>query len=75
MMAYFNNQKEPVPEVETTVWACTNDDCNGFMRENFTFEEKPHCPLCHSDMKKKYACCQLSEVKKQLFFVAIFRAC
>ncbi|MEE8673501.1 MAG: cold-shock protein, partial [Heyndrickxia faecalis] len=37
----------------TTVWACTNDDCNGFMRENFTFEEKPHCPLCHSDMKKE----------------------
>ncbi|MEC5268809.1 cold-shock protein [Heyndrickxia coagulans] len=53
MMAYFNNQKEPVPEVETTVWACSNDDCNGFMRENFTFEEKPHCPLCHSDMKKE----------------------
>ncbi|MFB5660758.1 cold-shock protein [Alteribacillus sp. HJP-4] len=51
-MSYYNNRKEERPEVETSIWACTNDDCNGWMRENFTFEKKPVCPLCQSELKK-----------------------
>ncbi|UFT98583.1 cold-shock protein [Radiobacillus kanasensis] len=52
-MAYFNNKKEPVPEVETMIWSCTNDSCPGWMRESFSFESEPSCPLCHSEMKKE----------------------
>lgn len=47
------NSREPVPEVETTVWSCTNDDCSGWMRDNYSFEETPKCPLCHSEMVKE----------------------
>lgn len=52
-MAYFKGQKEPVPEVETNVWSCTSESCPGWMREAFTFEENPKCPLCESDMDKE----------------------
>ncbi|GEN57071.1 hypothetical protein GCM10012290_17150 [Halolactibacillus alkaliphilus] len=51
-MAYYNNRREPVEEVETKVWSCTNDDCQGFMRLDYSFDEKPTCPLCGSDMKE-----------------------
>ncbi|QDP41307.1 cold-shock protein [Radiobacillus deserti] len=52
-MAYFNNKKEPVPEVETTIWSCTSDSCSGWMRESFSFEAEPSCPLCQSEMVKE----------------------
>lgn len=50
-MAFSRGPKEPVQEVETKVWACTNDDCQGWMRESYSFEEEPQCPLCQSEMK------------------------
>lgn len=45
-----NNTEEIAPE-ETKVWECTSDQCNGWVRENFTFSDKPSCPLCNSEMK------------------------
>ncbi|TLS37416.1 cold-shock protein [Pseudalkalibacillus caeni] len=51
-MAFFSKQQpEPIPEVETSVWSCTNDGCSGWMRENFSFEATPACPLCASTMQ------------------------
>lgn len=47
------NSREPVPEVETSVWSCTNDDCSGWMRDNFSFEDEPTCPICKSTMEKE----------------------
>lgn len=53
-MSFFRGAKEePVPEVETNVWACTSEDCNGWMRESFSFEMEPSCPLCSSSMEKE----------------------
>ncbi|MDC3412152.1 cold-shock protein [Aquibacillus sp. 3ASR75-11] len=52
-MAYFHGKKEPAPEVETSIWTCTDDECSGWMRESFTFDETPTCPLCHSTMAKE----------------------
>ncbi|MDL4840311.1 cold-shock protein [Aquibacillus rhizosphaerae] len=52
-MAYYNNRKEPVPEVETIVWACTNESCPGWMREDYSFDKVPACPLCKSEMVKE----------------------
>jgi hypothetical protein len=46
-------RKEEVPEVETAVWSCTSDDCQGWMRESYSFEEKPACPLCDSVMEQE----------------------
>lgn len=49
-MSFSRGPKEPVPEVETNVWACTSEDCNGWMRESFSFDKEPECPLCQSIM-------------------------
>ncbi|KAA9005166.1 hypothetical protein F4V43_08850 [Paenibacillus spiritus] len=49
-MNYRKKPMEAVPEENTPVWACTNDSCNGWMRDNFAFETAPSCPLCHSEM-------------------------
>lgn len=49
-MAFMRRQAEPVPETETDIWTCTNEDCTGWMRKGFSFEENPACPLCESSM-------------------------
>ena len=41
---------EELPQAMTAVWSCTRDDCNGWMRANFSFEDEPDCPKCHSAM-------------------------
>ncbi|PXW92990.1 cold-inducible protein YdjO [Streptohalobacillus salinus] len=52
-MAYYNNRREPVEEVETEIWTCDNEDCPGWMRPNYSFDEKPNCPLCGSTMHEE----------------------
>lgn len=52
IMAFSRGRREPLPEVETKIWTCTNDDCQGWMRESFSFEKEPACPLCESEMKQ-----------------------
>lgn len=50
----FRKVEEPIPEASTEIWSCTNDDCNGWMRDNFTLAaEEPACPLCHSAMTRE----------------------
>lgn len=50
----FRKVEEPIPEAATDIWSCVNEDCNGWMRDNFTFaEEEPACPLCHSAMMRE----------------------
>ncbi|WP_257351234.1 cold-shock protein [Pseudalkalibacillus decolorationis] len=53
-MAFFSkNQQEPVPEVETKVWSCSNKECSGWMRDGLTFDTTPECPLCKSPMESE----------------------
>ncbi|MDY0405066.1 cold-shock protein [Virgibacillus sp. 179-BFC.A HS] len=52
-MSFSRGPKEPKPEVETNIWSCVSDDCNGWMRASFSFDEEPTCPLCHSKMTKE----------------------
>ena len=52
-VAFSRGQKEPLPEVETNVWSCTSETCQGWMRESFSFEANPECPLCQSKMEKE----------------------
>ncbi|CAM3304332.1 cold-shock protein [Paenibacillus lupini] len=48
----YNRKKiqEEIPEAVTKIWSCTSDDCNGWMRDNFSFDQTPTCLLCHSPM-------------------------
>ncbi|MGC4376777.1 cold-shock protein [Fictibacillus sp. Mic-4] len=53
-MAFFSkNPTEPIPDVETKVWACTSDECQCWMRVDYSLKDTPDCPLCHSDMKQE----------------------
>lgn len=52
-MSFSRGRKEPLPEVETKIWTCTNDECQGWMRDSFSFKETPTCPLCDSKMEKE----------------------
>lgn len=52
-MAFSRRQDEPIPEVETDVWACQSSECVGWMRDSFSFATEPTCPLCQSEMKKE----------------------
>lgn len=51
-MNYRKKTTEEIPEELTPVWTCTSDDCNGWMRDNFTFDYSPSCPLCSASMEK-----------------------
>lgn len=51
-MNYRKKPLEEIPEEITAVWSCTNDDCNGWMRDNFAFDAAPTCPLCHAPMEQ-----------------------
>lgn len=53
IMSFARGPKEPVPEVDTNVWSCTSDECQGWMRESYSLEEEPKCPLCDSEMVKE----------------------
>jgi len=52
-MPFSRGPKEPVSEVETKVWACRSETCNGWMRASYSFNEQPECPLCQSSMKEE----------------------
>lgn len=52
-MAFSRRRAEPIPEVETDVWACESSECAGWMRDSFSFAAEPACPLCQSEMKKE----------------------
>jgi hypothetical protein len=54
MNLYYSRKKplEDVPEEITAVWSCPDDNCKGWMRDNFTFSIVPICPQCQSEMVK-----------------------
>ncbi|GAB6991173.1 cold-shock protein [Paenibacillus pini] len=48
---YFGKKViEEIPEAETVIWSCENEGCNGWMRDNFAFEQEPICTQCQSTM-------------------------
>ncbi|WP_420849509.1 cold-shock protein [Paenibacillus montanisoli] len=51
MIIHFSKKVvEPIPEEETSVWTCSNENCSCWMRYDFSFGEFPSCPICHSSM-------------------------
>jgi hypothetical protein len=51
MSYYSKNRAEPLPNVDIETWECTSDDCNGWMRKNFSEDDSPSCPFCGSEMQ------------------------
>lgn len=49
---FSRKPSEPIPEELTVVWKCCQDECIGWMRDKFSFENIPVCPLCSSVMTK-----------------------
>ncbi|MCZ8512753.1 cold-shock protein [Paenibacillus filicis] len=52
-MNYRKKSIEETPLENTTIWSCTKEECNGWMRDNFAFEYQPTCPLCSSAMLRE----------------------
>ncbi|MGM8213697.1 cold-shock protein [Virgibacillus sp. W0430] len=52
-MSFSRGPKEPAPQIETNVWSCKSEDCQGWMRESFSFNKTPACPLCQSEMEQQ----------------------
>nr|WP_040949271.1 cold-shock protein [Gorillibacterium massiliense] len=50
---YAKKAPEVIEEVQTPVWTCENETCNGWMRVNFVFQDEPNCPLCGNTMLKE----------------------
>lgn len=51
----YNSRKRPLvdtPEEISSIWSCTNDKCNGWIRDNFVLSLQPICPHCKSTMVK-----------------------
>ncbi|GGA31227.1 cold-shock protein [Paenibacillus physcomitrellae] len=51
-MNYRKKTLEEIPQELTSIWSCTSDGCNGWMRDNFAFDYTPVCPLCSASMEK-----------------------
>ncbi|QMV42701.1 cold-shock protein [Cohnella cholangitidis] len=49
---YYSRKKPPedVPSELTAIWSCSDENCKGWMRDNFAFSMAPVCPLCQSPM-------------------------
>jgi len=51
---YYNHRKkdqEPLPKEQTMIWECKSEECNGWMRKNFSYENRQKCPLCGHKMR------------------------
>ncbi len=53
MSRYARRLQESVEEVVEWVWACTAENCSVWMRNKFSFQENPQCPMCSSDMNRE----------------------
>jgi len=51
----YHSRKRPLedlPEELTAIWSCPDENCRGWMRDNFVFSIVPVCSLCQSKMVK-----------------------
>jgi hypothetical protein len=48
---YFRRKPlEDLIQENTKVWACPNEECKAWIRDNFSFEYVPTCTNCQSPM-------------------------
>ncbi|WP_188531430.1 cold-shock protein [Paenibacillus abyssi] len=51
-MYYSKKNVEPIPEEQTAIWTCSSDSCSCWMRDDFSFQTEPVCPICNSVMSE-----------------------
>jgi len=52
---YFSKKHQDIEEViieNTSVFSCVSEDCNGWMRAQFTLNQNS-CPLCGGEMNEE----------------------
>ncbi|MEK8132494.1 cold-shock protein [Paenibacillus filicis] len=49
-MYFSKKSSEPTPQEETAIWTCSQAGCSCWMRDSFSFEQDPLCPICSSAM-------------------------
>ncbi|MGG1517275.1 cold-shock protein [Paenibacillus oryzisoli] len=49
-MYFRKKSSEDLVQENTKIWACKREGCNGWIRDNFSFEHVPTCHLCLSPM-------------------------
>lgn len=49
---YFSRRRplEDFPNEMTEIWSCINENCKGWIRDRFSFEDVPICSHCKSQM-------------------------
>lgn len=57
-------EQEVINYIDTSIWDCQAENCNGWMREDFSLEENPTCPMCGEIMIHEIR--NLPEIKKEL---------
>ncbi|MEI2341977.1 cold-inducible protein YdjO-related protein, partial [Priestia megaterium] len=50
MYYYGKRNQEPLAQEQTEVWECTVEDCKGWMRKDFSYDNHQKCPLCGNHM-------------------------
>ena len=43
--------QEPLAQEQTEIWECTVEDCKGWMRKDFSYDNHQKCPLCGHHME------------------------
>jgi len=51
-MFFGKKNQEPAEMKETVVWTCSRESCTCWMREDYSFEDQPTCPICSAEMRK-----------------------
>ena len=54
-MYYSKRNQEPPVQEETEIWECTVEECKGWMRKDFSYDNHQKCPLCKIRWKLKNA--------------------
>ncbi|MCI3927009.1 cold-shock protein [Paenibacillus sp. TRM 82003] len=51
---YYSRRRpiEDLPCEPTAIWSCEKEACNGWMRDNYSFEAIPTCSQCGSPMNR-----------------------
>lgn len=49
---YYSRKRpaEEIPTEMTAIWSCTKEGCNGWIRDDYSFEDVPTCSQCNSPM-------------------------
>ena len=51
MIIRFNHRKKAEETmVDAQVWCCSSSDCRIWMRQEFTLDPNPSCPVCGAEM-------------------------